>query len=53
MIGPRLNAAGRMMSAYEALYALMFTGDKQKPYLEKLATLNTERRTIQEDMIKS
>ncbi|MBP7007751.1 hypothetical protein KBB05_03375 [Patescibacteria group bacterium] len=53
MIGPRLNAAGRMLSAYEALYALMFTGEKQKPYLEKLADLNTERRGIQEGMIKS
>ncbi len=25
MIGPRLNAAGRMLSAYEAFYALLFT----------------------------
>lgn len=52
MIGPRLNAAGRMLSAYEAFYALWFTGDKQKIYLDRLWDLNTERKWIQEDMIK-
>jgi len=44
MIGPRLNAAGRMLSAYEAFYALRFSGDKQKEYLERLGNLNDERR---------
>ncbi|HNG96709.1 MAG TPA: DHHA1 domain-containing protein [Candidatus Absconditabacterales bacterium] len=52
IIGPRLNAAGRMLSAYQALYALMYTGDKQKIYLESLGELNTERKGVQDDMIK-
>jgi single-stranded-DNA-specific exonuclease len=41
-----------MLSAYEAFYALWFTGDKQKVYLEKLGSLNNERKGIQDDMIK-
>lgn len=53
MIWPRLNAAGRMLSAYEAFYALWFIGDKQKVYLDKLGDLNDERKWIQEDMIKA
>jgi single-stranded-DNA-specific exonuclease len=52
MIGPRLNAAGRMLSAYEAFYALWYSGEKQKEYLERLGDLNDERRWIQEGMIK-
>lgn len=52
LIGPRLNAAGRMLSAYEAFYALWYSGEKQKEYLERLWDLNDERRGIQEGMIK-
>jgi single-stranded-DNA-specific exonuclease len=52
MIWPRLNAAGRMLSAYEAFYALRYTGEKQKIYLEKLGKLNLERKGMQDEMIK-
>jgi single-stranded-DNA-specific exonuclease len=41
-----------MLSAYEAFYALRYTGEKQKAYLEKLGKLNIERKGIQDEMIK-
>ncbi len=41
-----------MLSAYEAFYALRYTGEKQKIYLEKLGKLNLERKGMQDEMIK-
>ena len=29
MIGPRINAGGRIMTPYESLYTLLYTGAKQ------------------------
>ncbi len=52
VIGPRINAGGRMTSPYDSLYSLLYSGEKQIPYLENLEQINTERRSIQESMFK-
>lgn len=52
VIGPRINAGGRMTSPYDSLYSLLYSGEKQIPYLENLEQINTERRAIQESMFK-
>lgn len=52
LIGPRINAGGRIKSPYDSLNALMYSGDVQLPHLERLEEINTERRKMQEDMFK-
>lgn len=52
VIGPRINAWGRMTSPYDSLYSLLYSWEKQIPYLENLEQINTERRSIQEVMFK-
>lgn len=52
IIGPRINAGGRIRSPYDSLYALLYSGDKQVEYLDNLELINTERRQIQERMFK-
>jgi len=52
IIGPRINAGGRIKSPYDSLYALLYSGEKQLEYLENLENINTERRKIQERMFK-
>lgn len=52
IIGPRINAGGRIKSPYESLYSLLYSGEKQLEYLEKLELINTERRQMQETMFK-
>lgn len=41
-----------MTSPYDSLYSLLYSGEKQIPYLENLEQINTERRAIQESMFK-
>jgi len=41
-----------MTSPYDSLYSLLYSGEKQIPYLENLEQINTERRSIQEQMFK-
>lgn len=52
MIWPRINAAGRVRSPYEALKSLIYTGEKQKHHLEEIDNLNTQRKKIQDNMVK-
>ncbi|MCX6824700.1 MAG: single-stranded-DNA-specific exonuclease RecJ [candidate division SR1 bacterium] len=52
IIGPRINAGGRMGSPYDSLHVLLYSGEKQLAYLDKLELINTERRKIQENMFK-
>lgn len=52
VIWPRINAGGRMTTPYDSLYTLLYSGEKQIPYLENLEQINTERRAIQEKMFK-
>jgi single-stranded-DNA-specific exonuclease len=52
VIGPRINAGGRIASPYDSLNMLLYSGDKQLPYLQKIDDINTERKQVQEDAIK-
>lgn len=52
MIGPRINAGGRMESPYDSLNILLHEGDQQVEFLEKIDAINTERRKIQEQGVK-
>ena len=52
MIWPRINAAWRVKSPYEALKSLIYTWEKQKQHLNEIDVLNTKRKKIQEQMIK-
>lgn len=52
MIWPRINAGGRMVSPYDSLWTLLYSGDSQVKHLENIDKLNTERRQIQEKMFK-
>ncbi len=53
VLGPRINAAGRMDSAHESL-DLLLTKDTQEAYklAEKLDRYNNDRKRIQRDIIK-
>ncbi|HCB51449.1 TPA: hypothetical protein DEP21_02635 [Patescibacteria group bacterium] len=52
VIGPRINAGGRMKSPYDSLYSLLYSGDKQLPYLENMEAINTERKALQDRLFK-
>lgn len=51
VIGPRINAAGRIKSPYDSLDTLLYSGEKQLEYLRNIEELNTERRKLQEEAI--
>lgn len=52
MIWPRINAAWRVKSPYEALKSLIYSWEKQKKHLDEIDDLNTKRKKIQDQMIK-
>ena len=52
LIGPRINAGGRIKSPYDSLNALLYSGEQQLPYLETLENINLERKQMQNDMLK-
>jgi len=52
LIGPRINAGGRIKSPYDSLNALLYSGEQQIKYLENLDSINEERKQMQEDMFK-
>lgn len=52
LIAPRINAWGRVLTPYESLYTLLYTGEKQLWYLENLEELNTQRKKLQDQAYK-
>jgi single-stranded-DNA-specific exonuclease len=52
LIGPRINAGGRIKSPYDSLNALLYSGEEQLPFLDRLEEINLERKSMQEGMIK-
>ncbi|MCF7834490.1 single-stranded-DNA-specific exonuclease RecJ [Candidatus Gracilibacteria bacterium] len=52
VIGPRINAGGRIQSPYDSLNILLYSGKEQHAYLEKIDEINTERRKLQETAFK-
>ncbi len=53
MIAPRLNASWRMDSPYDALKTLLYSsGEKRNGHFSLLEELNTQRKTLQADLLK-
>lgn len=49
VIGPRINAAGRLDSAYDALHLFLNQGEGVKEIAKKLDHMNRERRSITQE----
>ena len=41
-----------MKTPYDSLYTLLHTGEKQLDYLQKLDAMNTDRKKIQDKIVK-
>ncbi len=52
IIGPRINAGGRLATGYDSLKTLLFTGEKQIEALKNLDTINDERKKLQKDALE-
>lgn len=52
VIGPRINAGGRVATPYDSLATLLHTGPKQHNKLQELEDLNTHRKSLQDEAIK-
>ena len=52
VIGPRINAWGRIESPYDSLRILLCETDDQLQYIEKIENINTERRRLQDKAFK-
>ncbi|HKL44343.1 MAG TPA: single-stranded-DNA-specific exonuclease RecJ [Candidatus Absconditabacterales bacterium] len=52
VIGPRINAGGRISSPYKSLDTLLFTGAKQLKSLQEIDEINTNRKKLQESAFK-
>lgn len=52
VIGPRINAGGRIESPYDSLKALLYSGERQLEHLDKIEEINTERKRMQEEAFK-
>lgn len=50
-IAPRINAGGRIASPQESLEVFKQSGEAQKAFLERLEAINTQRKTLQEQML--
>lgn len=48
VIGPRINAGGRIESPYDSLRILLCETADQMQYIEKIENINTERRRLQD-----
>ncbi len=53
IIGPRLNAGGRMDTALDALHLFLFTGEKSKEAAQKLHHLNSQRQLETQKIVES
>ena len=49
-LGPRINAAGRLHHAHQAVEVLTGSGEEVYPLAEKLQQANTERQTLDKQM---
>ncbi|RAL55682.1 single-stranded-DNA-specific exonuclease RecJ [SR1 bacterium human oral taxon HOT-345] len=52
VIGPRINAGGRIESPYDSLRIFLSEGEHQLPYLERIESINTERRRMQDQAFR-
>jgi single-stranded-DNA-specific exonuclease len=52
VIGPRINAGGRMQSPYDSLNILLHEGEQQLAFLQKIDTINDDRRKTQDQGFK-
>ncbi len=52
IIGPRINAGGRIVSPYKSLYTLLHTWEKQREHLDMIESINTERKKLQDQASK-
>lgn len=52
VIGPKINAGGRVDSPYNSLNTLLFTWEKQIEALQKIDEINTNRKKLQEEAFK-
>lgn len=52
MIGPRINAWGRIQSPYDSLRVLLCESAEQTSYIEKIEAINTERRRLQDQAFR-
>lgn len=50
VIGPRINAGGRLATGYDSIKTLLFSWEKQRQALVDLDAINTKRKKIQKDM---
>ncbi|MDR2541586.1 MAG: DHH family phosphoesterase [Candidatus Peribacteria bacterium] len=52
VIGPRINAGGRMQSPYDSLNILLHEGEPQLAFLQKIDEINNDRRKTQDQGFK-
>ena len=52
IIGPRINAGGRLATGYDSLKTLLFTWEKQIESLKSLDIINDERKKLQKDALE-
>jgi single-stranded-DNA-specific exonuclease len=52
MIGPRINAGWRIGTPFDSLRMLLYEGEKQLEHLDKLESLNSERKELQDTAYK-
>lgn len=52
IIGPRINAGGRLATGYDSLKTLLFTWEKQIESLKSLDKINDERKKLQKDALE-
>ena len=52
VIGPRINAWGRLESPYDSLKVLLCEDENQEKYIQKIEDINTERRRMQDQAFR-
>ena len=52
VIGPRINAWGRLESPYDSLKVLLCESEEQEKYIQKIEDINTERRRMQDQAFR-
>ena len=52
VIGPRINAGGRLESPYDSLKILLCESEDQEKYIQKIEDINSERRRMQDQAFR-